>query len=875
MASDFNALVLAQLQKIVESQSEILASQFRITKTFESLEGRFQTETSQSPDLELNEGGANCVGLVGLSSETLGKGSSSPVHSEPPCRPSARSCTETDMSWPASICPRYFVDATKSSKLSNRRSAILLDDPIPSTSSPWCVALSDSWLQILLDFVSVILVLWDLTTTSFLLSWDMKYTGIVWVGICVSAPFWTLDIMRHFFIAFYQNGELQTQRRAIAMSYIKTYFFIDLFVLIFDWVFLDLLTTHGSQNHWISIRAVKFVRLVRIIDLLRTSSRLLGSWNLYAERKFGERVRLIISYLVVPTLYILWALHFLACLFYAVGASRAGKNGGSWFDTVGDLEGGTAFVQLPLLDQYLAVFHFAIAAVSLAGNFEGHVTSASERGVMLFALVVGFVFGSVFISFISAVIVDYQMKQNANSSRLRQLRKYLCENDVGSTTYQRVVKQAEQRLLASDRLKEEDVHALTFLSTTYMTDVRLEIQWPPLQRHALFRLYQMLDETVPRRLCKHALAYVDLSVGDELFKGRDEANYAYILTLGLIEYVQTPLMSKVDCLTSTDVKPGGWLAEAALFSRWHHVGVASARLSSRLLTIDSAEVVKVVLHRDPLVHAIAVEYGCEFHRRITLSSPPEAWPNDLGVPSTDYCEVVLSLSSQCQIEIGKCAIGTLSHSRSQALLDEVLVSKAVIILTGDGAVYRIKSIVVLRVEDEGLLLAQIGKVKGGSLSPSVMLPACTLERGEFVSDCLSRVLKTKFSFLEGNISVVRTVCEVVESESKEFSVQTRYYRSVVYYEWNYTAHLNLPVIGSDNVSRKSSAKRTQSFVLRNGFRPPLSLHAAIDWNDKENGTIYAWLSEREYEALQSAAGTEWLMTWLSERELDPPPLRCV
>lgn len=865
---DFNTVVLAQLQSILESQSAVMESQRHLANTIETFQERLQGADFRSKSSQREVARHTTQEGEYISSSSTLKG---------------------DVGWPGNVVARYVSDSRTVVPAHTRASRCSVweePDAFHSFADTCCVILPDSKKQMFLDFASVLFVLWDLTTTSFFLSWDVEYTGIFWVGICVTPPFWTLDIVKHFCMAFYHDDALVTRKIPIAKSYLKSYFLIDLFVVIFDWSFLAFLTADQSGDRAVALlRAMKLIKLIRILELLRMSSRLLGRWNLYAERRFSELSQLVMS-MVVPTLYILWCMHFLACLFYAVGSAKLGNGGRSWFRGLDEPDVGIEFENSPLINQYLAAYHWTIATISCAGNFEAPVTNPSERGVMIFTLVLGFIFGSVFISFLSAAIVDYEMKRNAKSSSLRDLRRYLAENQVCLATYQRVVKHAEKRLRTSDRLKEGDVDALSHLSRSLITDLRLEIQWPPLRCHPLFHLYELLDEDLPRRFCNDVLSSTDLYVGDELFKECDLAEAAHILTSGLLQYVQAPQTSKVANLTQTDVGPGSWLSEAALFSLWMHVGNAYAKLSSRLLIINATALSKTILRRDPVIHAIAIEYGREFHRRITLSSPPNAWPNDLVVPSTDYCDIVLSLPLQCQIEIGKCAIREIHHSRAADLVNELTSAKAVIILTSNCEVYRIKSIVVLRVQDEdgASLLAQIGKVEGGVVTPSVMLPACTLEKGELVSGWLARRLKDKFAFLDGKIEVIQTHRAVIESESKEFGIQTRYYRDEVFATFCDGHNIDLPGV-KVKAAVQPSRSHTQKLAPSANFRRYTSMaagrtasavrfesevRALIHWSDEENATIYSWLSKPEFDYLQSHSGTEWLGTCLKTCKFEPP-----
>eukprot|EP00429_Kryptoperidinium_foliaceum_P095690 CAMPEP_0176249624 /NCGR_PEP_ID=MMETSP0121_2-20121125/34073_1 /TAXON_ID=160619 /ORGANISM="Kryptoperidinium foliaceum, Strain CCMP 1326" /LENGTH=422 /DNA_ID=CAMNT_0017589329 /DNA_START=18 /DNA_END=1282 /DNA_ORIENTATION=- len=399
---------------------------------------------------------------------------------------------------------------------------------------------------------------------------------------------------------------------------------------------------------------------------------------------------------------------------------------------------------------------------------------------------------------LSAAMMDYRMMQKDKTMKLRQLRRYLQENEVNSGIAVRVQKQVEQRLSLTECLSEEDVAVLHLLSTTLRSQLRFEIVSPNLTRHPLFRLWTTMDAMLMQRVCAQAVQFLNLRPKDDLFTAGTVSPCAYVLVNGKMAYSQYPDSSPVPKATSEEADVGQWFCEAALWVEWTHVGRAEAEDACHLLSI-SAEALSQSVQQDFIIRGVAAEYGRQFHKRVTSAFPPQApWPTDLQVPFTDYCDLVVSMPKSVQLTIGREALSQLPQHRGAKAMDklreEVESSKSIVVVTGDGAITRVVSLVVLRATTcDDHVFMQIGKYEGVEVKNTFQLPGVKREADELVSDTLARMFRTRLSLLSGKIEFVGTQRENMEKESKEYGVQTRYMRSICSARLRTNVELDAPV----------------------------------------------------------------------------------
>merc|ERR1711920_478330 len=327
----------------------------------------------------------------------------------------------------------------------------------------------------------------------------------------------------------------------------------------------------------------------------------------------------------------------------------------------------------------------------------------------------------------------------------------------------------------------------------------------------------------------------------------------------------------------TPVHPGTLLCEAALWTEWIHVGRAEATTACELLEIHGERLVESV-GRDMIIMDIANEYCIHFHRRVMSAGPPHAaWPNDLDVPFSDYCDLVVSMKREVQLIIGMDAVALLEQSGRWSkpfdkLTDEVRDGKSVAAVTGEGNVIRVVSLVALRVErPDGHILVQVAKWENSQMKAACQLPGLKQDRGELVGEAVERLFDTKLPFLAEWVTITSTAREKMEKASKEFGVDTRYLKSICTAKLKPDACIDAPLCGTWLVKRHSGDARASSALdpadgeIMAILEGTPVLAAGVIGAASSN--CYAWLPHEIFWILSGGGKDHVLKPWLESLTL--------
>merc|ERR1719387_939952 len=142
-------------------------------------------------------------------------------------------------------------------------------------------------------------------------------------------------------------------------------------------------------------------------------------------------------------------------------------------------------------------------------------------------------------------MVEAQMATKDKNQKLRTLNQFLCENSLDRRLSAVVKRQVTARLSRRDKLTDNDVPALTLLSSSLRAALRFDLFQEPLLSYPLFRLWGCLDMATVHRSCLDAMNFVHFSSNDDLFAAGTEATKAYVVADGSITYTQVPGTSPV------------------------------------------------------------------------------------------------------------------------------------------------------------------------------------------------------------------------------------------------------------------------------------------------------------------------------------------
>lgn len=914
LRAELGALSAAQL-RMERVLSELVAAQRAVEASLEALPGRLRAEGASSEEGSCDQM-ASRVALVGEQTtvptlpslrDSCSGWSSTSMAKQVSCEESSEDPAPASFGLVAPMLPLHWPRSLKAQQdlmgaagygqvvFSPRRATeytTRLQDP--SERKPhagiWWLTDPNSLVNLAVAIFSVLVLIHDLCIIPYTMAWELPFTGYVQLSTWLSASFWTLDTCLSFLRGVYNEEQPVVIPREIARQYLRTYFLPDAAVCMCDWVNLMLMSfSDGSSVGGLRIlRLAKLGRFLRIAMAFRVM-RALRTLLDVLDRQISDTWQWLVSSALLLCAGVL-VTHLVACAWMALGQSASSDTGARWIDYPISFNGEIVpFAEADAGYQYVTSYHWSLAVLT-QGAIEFPCVSTYERLFNIGCLMCGFLVGSMFISSLSARMVEYQTLQRDRVQQLRRLRRYLGENRVAQHVAVITLRQATQRVKAQQPLTPKDVPVLEMLSSALRKEIHSSICRPQLMRHPLFRVLGSIQLAWLEGFCRDVVEIDFLGESDELFSPGTTALAAHMLIGGQMLYTQVPESSPVQERSVREVTEGTWLCESALWSQWIHVGTAESTSHCRLLTLRTGPTIEF-LQRHHTIRSISKAYCLEFHRRIVNARPPLAeWPDDLEVPGTAFEELVASMPLSATMIIGFQACDQLLSSargregvfhvslnlahdchfedKTQKIRDEIQEGRCSMCMDAAGKVVRSTSIVLLRIKDgNGHYLWQLGKVEDGQLLARAKMPGTKRHPGESPTEAVARLFAAGLAPL-ANCTIKGMESSVTEAVSRAYGVHTKYCRTVCDTALQgpfAAAHCTLRQSLDGCFSPKGRRKAASTVAHAEAFadRRVYVVH------HEGASRLYAWLSEQDIEHLSSAQGEQILNDWLCALQLPP------
>lgn len=489
-------------------------------------------------------------------------------------------------------------------------------------------------------------------------------------------------------------------------------------------------------------------------------------------------------------------------------------------------------------------------------------------------LLLGLVLSSTFVSALSATLVGYQMQSSAVNDQMRLLRKFLRERNVPSLVAFRVTKQAQHRIQQQVAIREDAVTILDTLSPSLLSELRESMYRSAVLTHPLFVLWESFTTSTFQGLTDMC-DFQFCGPGDDVFLAGTRCFRVVFLMKGTLTYSQYPDSSVVAFTTNRPVEPDTWLCEAAIWCDWIHVGGAATTESSQLLVVEASRVVEVATkHR--IISDVTREYCRQFHKCVIHARPPNPWPDDLSVPSTDCADIIHSMPAAVKTVIGLHVLDrvtppSLSFGRRAFALDqlreEVIDGRSTVLFNTKRQAERVVAVTALRIDNGDLFLAQLAKWDGCSGSPVrvvVELPGSAQKAKEVPTETAERILRTKFWADPSFALVTGMERSVTYKESPLYRVKTKYLRAVL--RLNLGHPLRIPAYRSKDAfpSTATSLETSLSEFLDSDHRVR-EVHAV-----KQDGKLifYTWVSDNEFDRLRKVEAEALIVKWVHSLDMD-------
>lgn len=450
----------------------------------------------------------------------------------------------------------------------------------------------DRWPSLMLHPQSVRRLIWDISFMLFVV-YDLIYLPLQAFSIKPSTftsnmqvactIFWTLDMVMTCFTGTYVHEDLVMNQQTIVWRYMRTWFVIDLSLVLPQWVLLclgiDEDSDLGSKGSGLKIfgiiRILRFLRLVRVWKFKHVMLDLQYLIN-------STSVLLVIS-LVRQMVSIIFLNHWIACMWFGISA---GETDG-WVQKVfGDKES-------TIEDQYLTSFQWSVA--QLQGSTNIYPACTTEYIVSIVVLLCTLL---IFSSFLSSITNTMQQLRTLSAEAHREqyeVRKFLRDHQISIKLAVRVKKFVDWRTSAK-LTPESDVAILKVLPSQMLVDIHQEIRAPVMTHHFFFSTLQSVFPRVLRQICHEAVDQHIFSISDNIFFAGDASSHMYFGAKGHLRYTlvlllenrEIPEMCKTlsrSLSTNSSHRSGG----SRVLSKMRSMGSRESNAFTELSTLRSAE----------------------------------------------------------------------------------------------------------------------------------------------------------------------------------------------------------------------------------------------------------------------------------------------
>lgn len=462
--------------------------------------------------------------------------------------------------------------------------------------------------RLLWDMIGALLILYDLIAIP-LESFDPPKNTFTSLASWFTLLFWTLNMPMALQVGYVRDGLTIMEFNKITCHYLKTWFIVDIAVVLPDWVFT--LTSLGSEEGSGSgsaggvrlLRTLRLFRLVRLVRLLKLPH-VMRSLSEFIQTEYTNIIANIAKMIVL----LLVINHYIGCSWFLVGKSHEGDDTWITYHSFKDVGWGY---------QYLTSFHWAITQFTPA-SMHVQPQNPMERAYAIFVVVFALVGFSYVVGSISGSLAQLRSMQEDTYKQFWILRRYLKQNRVPMQLSGRIQRYLEHAWNSQRQtLTLQSSKLFSLLSDQLQAELQYEICLPFLRVHELFDPMSTQCPTTMRRMAWHAIQRTSLAQDDHLFIPGESATHMYILVTGRMEYMKPDEAGDEASSHAFKVQNSeDFIAEPVLWTTaWDHLGALTAITETEVLRIDPQRFADII-HRSPPARTAAVAYGREFVERL-------------------------------------------------------------------------------------------------------------------------------------------------------------------------------------------------------------------------------------------------------------------
>lgn len=416
----------------------------------------------------------------------------------------------------------------------------------------------------------------------------------------ISLFFWLLNVFASCTQGYVVKGMLVRSPRRIFMRYMKTWFLVDVWTVVPDWVFaissLNTADPSGAESFTKLLRVLRLLRLARLMRLVK----LRDAWNHVYDLIDSEKIGIVLDVLKMVFMLLL-VNHYVACAWFFVAMSQTGE---SWLKYYGFTR-----AQVDWGTQYVTSYHWSITQFTPSSMHvqPQHVTERVFAIVVVVFALVGF---SYLVGSITGSLARLRSMAEEETKAFWTLRRFLKRNRIPKELGMRIKSYVEARYIyVQHRINPSSVKVLSHLSEQLNNELFCALHGPNLCIHPLLEQLQEESAVTLQRLAIKAVSTVSLAPGDFFFLAGEAATSMSIVTHGWLQYTRM-----VDNSPRTeDVEHSeDWIAEPVLWvSKYSHLGEIKAINAAELVCVAAGEFYDVV-HRNPRAFRLVSLYAQKY-----------------------------------------------------------------------------------------------------------------------------------------------------------------------------------------------------------------------------------------------------------------------
>lgn len=270
--------------------------------------------------------------------------------------------------------------------------------------------------KLIWDSIIIVIVLYSAIIVPIEVGFPDIDLGTPWQIISmIAAAIFFLDVVQNFFVGYYENDDeaMVTDRKAIAVRYLNSWFLLDLLAVMPTDYIIDLMHADNQSKTVASLKLTRMIRLVRVTKLVRLLK--LNQFIMKIEDELEldsvlTRMTQLIGQVLLMT-------HLLSCFWHLIGYSQdAGAI--TWIKAAGIEDQSTGV-------RYLYSFYWVTATIAGVGYGDIHATNTSERIFSAVAEIIGATGVGIIIGNITKILENWNREASAKVQKMSIVQEFI------------------------------------------------------------------------------------------------------------------------------------------------------------------------------------------------------------------------------------------------------------------------------------------------------------------------------------------------------------------------------------------------------------------------------------------------------------------